>query len=406
MRVLILSPCEICYCPRLLKAADFLYANGVDVTVYNAIIGMTASDVYDSVKASRKWKIVENDITKRNFSARMRWLFSSIRHKVAVELFKKGRYPAGWLPHALNKGYVLFPTSLRKEKFDFILIHLVDSLPFAAALKAGTGARLIYDCQEYFKGQYETEAPLKKKWVNYVEDRFAGHADILLATTNVMLEKLRQEYPGPKYYLRVRNTPSRHLPPAPQPAGPVLRLIWHGFEIVPKNVRGVHILIEAVARCKTNVQLFLQGRISEQNKTVLTAMLVESGIRDKVVLVGPAHPDRIVESLAGYEVGVTGELATQDNQRLTSSNKLFEYINAGLAVLVPDLPGLAETIREYGVGLLYTQGNSRELAEKIDSLNRDRSLLDKLRMASAKAADSALYWENDYKCVWEAMSKI
>ncbi|WP_431212343.1 glycosyltransferase family 4 protein [Puia sp. P3] len=375
----------------------------MDVTVYNAIVGMTANDVYDSVKASRKWKIVENDISKRGFSSKMKWLYSSIRARLAEELFKRNIYLRRQVPHGLTKGYVLFPAALRSQKFDYILIHLVDSLPFAVGLKSTTGGKLIYDCQEYFRGQYATEAPLKKKWVDYAEDRYAGSADIVLATTNVMLDKLKGEYSGPKQFLRVRNTPAGSGRPQQQTDNPVLRIIWHGFEVVPKNIRGVHILVEAVAKSKTTVHLYLQGRISETNRAALTATLDELGIRDRVFLVPAAHPDRIVESLAGYDIGVAGELATQDNQRLTSSNKLFEYINAGLAVIVPDLPGLAETIHEYGVGLLYKQGDSGELAEKIDALSTDRSKLDALKAASVKAASTELFWENDYKAVWRAM---
>lgn len=398
-----MSPCEICYCPRLLKAADFLYANGVDVTVYNAIVGMTNNDVYDSVKASRKWKIVENDISKGSRSSRLRWLYSSIRAKLSEELFKRGIYRRSWLLHVLTKGYVLFPAALRSQKFDYILIHLVDSLPFAVSLKERTGGKIIYDCQEYFKGQYETEPPLKKKWVDYVEDRFSGSADIVLATTNVMLDRLKQEYSGPRRFLRVRNTPARQDQTQQRTDNPVLRIIWHGFEVVPKNIRGVHILVEAVAKSRTAVHLYLQGRISDQNRAALSATLEQLGIADRVSVIPAAHPDRIVESLAGYDIGVAGELATQDNQRLTSSNKLFDFINAGLAVIVPELPGLAETIREYGVGLLYKQGDSEELARKIDALNTDRALLNQLKAASVKAASTELFWDNDYMAVWQAM---
>jgi glycosyltransferase involved in cell wall biosynthesis len=218
-----------------------------------------------------------------------------------------------------------------------------------------------------------------------------------------MLDRLKQEYSGPRWYLRVRNTPARkdHLQQRTDNA--TLRIIWHGFEVVPKNIRGVHILVEAVAKCRTPVHLYLQGRISDGNRAALSATLEQLGIADRVTVIPAAHPDKIVQSLAGYDIGVAGELATQDNQRLTSSNKLFDYINAGLAVIVPELPGLAETIREYGVGLLYKQGDSEELAQKIDALNADRAMLNGLKAASVKASETELFWEYDYQAVWQVM---
>ena len=118
------------------------------------------------IKNSRSWKIVENDISKRSLGSRLRWMYSSALNKLAEELFKRNISFKNLFPHVMTKGYVLFPRSLKKEKFDYILIHLVDSLPFAVKVKKLTGAKLVYDCQEYFKGQYETESPYKRKWVN------------------------------------------------------------------------------------------------------------------------------------------------------------------------------------------------------------------------------------------------
>jgi len=119
-------------------------------------------------------------------------------------------------------------------------------------------------------------------------------------------------------------------------------------------------------------------------------------ISDKVTLVKSASPDCIVQSLVNYDIGLAGELAAEDNQKLTSSNKLFEYIYAGLAVIVPDLAGLAETVNEYAVGKLYEQGNFNELGSLIDKLNINRGLLEELKAASRKASEGELFWENDF----------
>jgi glycosyltransferase involved in cell wall biosynthesis len=327
-------------------------------------------------------------------------------NKLAEGLFKRNIHVSILYPHVLNKGYVLFPGYLSKERFDFILIHLVDTLPLAARMKRSTNAKLIYDCQEYFNGQYETEAPFKRNWVKMTQTKYAPEADIVLATTNVMLDRLRQEFPGPNCFIRVRNAPIKKMVQIKDQESKSLKIIWHGMTIIPRNIRGVHILLEAVAYCKTHAELFLQGSISEDNRNLLQKMINELGIEGRVFLLPPAHPDTIVESLSGYDIGIAGELAMQDNQRLTSSNKLFEFISAGLAVLVPDLPGLSETVKEYKVGLLYEQGNSKDLAGKIDTLNENRGFLHEFRKASRIAADTELFWEKDYQQVWESMEII
>lgn len=403
MKVLILSPTEICHSPRLLKAADYLHANGVSVTVYNGITGLADRQVYASIKNSRRWKIIENDISKRSVVARFRWLYSALVSKFSAQLFKRNIFIGRLIPHALNKGYVLFPNSLNSLKFDFILIHLVDSLPFAAILKRKTGASLIYDSQEYFKGQYANESKLEKKWVEYAEKNYAFEANIILATTNAMLERIKSEFSGDGHFLRVRNVPLQRKYLVERNDHECLRIVWHGLDIVPNNIRGVHILLEAVANCTTAVELYLQGNILEHNRIQLEKMLVELNIQERVFILDLAHPDRIVESLTGYDIGVAGELGSQDNQRLTSSNKLFDYINAGLAVVVPDLPGLAETVNEYRVGCLYQQGNVADLAKNIDLLNKNRGLLAEYKNSSRRAASLELFWEHEYKAVLDTM---
>lgn len=405
MKILILCPSEICYNPRLLKAADYFHSNGCEVTVYNAITGLASKKVYETVKNSRGWRIVENNITKQSAATRRRWMYSGIVHKLAIKLYSK-LHNSALFAHVLTKGYVLFPSALARERFDFILIHLVDSLPFAVRLKKKTGARLIYDCQEYFRGQYEHAAPWQKKWVYDAENKYAGIADIVLATTQVMLNKLQPEIKGPEIFLRVRNTPVRKKIAALNGIAGKFRMIWHGLTIVPQNVRGIHIILNAVALCKSPVEFYIQGNITTANAEKLDVLTRQLGIQDRVYVLPAANPDNIVESLSGFDIGAVGELAAEDNQRLTSSNKLFEFINAGLPVLVPDLPGLAETVNEFKAGMLYKQGDSSSLADCIDRLYNDPATLKSMKAAAIRAAESELYWEHDYLHVWNAMKEI
>ena len=114
-------------------------------------------------------------------------------------------------------------------------------------------------------------------------------------------------------------------------------------------------------------------------------MVARLNITHLVTLIPAANPDKIVESLLQYDIGLAGEIHSEENQMLTSSNKLFEYIYAGLAVIMPDLPGLAETVNEYNVGELYGQGDFSQLAYIIDSINSNRDKLKNFKKASREA---------------------
>lgn len=410
MRILIISCNEICYNARLLKAADFFSAKGCGVTVFNPVTGIASAEVYHNAIANKNWDIIENDISKRSVPSYFRWLYVSIVNKIISYLWNKFRLRFGFT-YYMNKGLFGSPKKLRAD-FDFILIHLVDSLPLAVELKKKSGARLIYDSQEYFRGQYNKYDTSLRDWVHRAEPENIGNVDILLATTTVMLKQLITDYDLRIPAFRVRNVPSKLMLSGVRTSsettlnGDVVKLIWHGMTIYFNNTRGVHILLKAVAACKSNVKLYLQGLINDEQLAIFNNYLKDLKLEGKVFVLPPADPYNIVNSLAQYDIGLIGELPQEENQMLTSSNKLFDFINAGLAVIASDMPGLNETIDEYNVGYTYPSGNFVRMAELIDHLVSSREELLGFKRRSLEVSQKELFWENDYELVWNEMNSI
>lgn len=407
-KVLIISHNEICYNARLLKAADVFQSEGWDVDVFNAVTGIAPADVYQEIIQNREWNVIENDISRRSLSSKLKWLVNGLLFKVVKISIEKLNSKA-FNSYYLNKGLILRPT-LHNKKYDLIIVHLIDNLPFAAKLKKETGAKLIYDSQEYFVGQYATFKKSEFEWVKENEKKYIKDVDILLSTTHVMLNRILEDYDLKIPAFRVRNVPSLNSKvklnlPADSESKDELKLIWHGMAIYFNNRRGVHILLQAVAQCKQNVKLYLQGNFPDDQKKMFESYCENYPLlKNKVEILPSAKPDQIIQSLLKYDVGLTGELPEEENQELTSSNKLFDYINAGLAVVSSDVLGLSETIDEFKVGYKYKPGNVDELSLLIDNLAIDRSSLKRLKNNSIEAAKE-LYWENDYKKVMEVLKK-
>ncbi|MEI2709142.1 MAG: glycosyltransferase [Chitinophagaceae bacterium] len=405
MRILILVQSEVCHHPRLLKAGDYFHANKHEVYLYNTVTGFATKSVYQSVIEKRNWKIFETDISKRNNASKFLWLLASLFFKLNNFIAKNtGKYLS--FKHGSTKSFVFFPSTIKKIQFDYIVINLVDALPFACELAKKTGAKVIYDSQEYFKGQYSELDIQKYSWVKKAEATFVKECPIVLATTNVMKERLINDFATNANFFRVRNVPVKTNYYFKEKQDTTLKLVWHGYVIIPENIRGVHILLQAISVCKTPVHLYLQGKISESNSNLLQEKLRLLNITNKVTVLPPANPDAIVESLIGYDIGLAGELAAEENQQLTSSNKLFDYIAAGMAIIMPNLLGLAETVNEYKNGMLYEQGNYKQLAESIDYLNMNRKVLLQYKQASINASREELFWENEMQPVMQYMEEL
>lgn len=404
-RFLILCTNEINYNPRLLKAADFLYERGEDVTVYNTVTGLSDYTLYKSVVNQRGWKLIENRMDKGTFLSRLNWLYCSLWNKMTSLLWRKWRFAPG-LIYLLQKG--LRTANINPMHYDVVVIHLVDSLPFAMRLKRKNPAlQVVYDSQEYFRGQYTKEHPALCDWVIRMENKYIREVNCLLATTEVMRQRLIHDYQLSLPSFRVRNVPYQRLMPQTmsKEAGETLKIVWHGMTIVYGNRRGLHVLVAAIAACKTNVHLYLQGLQRPHDMEKLNAALSEFNITEKVSVVPPAHPDRIVESLVSYDVGICSEIPEEENQQLTSSNKLFEYIAAGLCTIVSDVPGLVETVNEMQTGAITAPGEVNELANAIDALNNDRNRLASCKKNARIAAENEVYWAHDYTAVYEQIKK-
>lgn len=409
-KILVISNNEICYNARLLKAADFFHKNGCDVTVFNGVTGLASREIYEDIKKSRSWRVIENDISKGDFKSKLKWLVTGVLHKLIEFSIDKMKLPF-WEAYYLNKSLLLRP-KITKEKYDFILIHLVDNLPFAVQLKNKLNAQIIYDNQEYFVGQYAAFEKGKFNWVKEVQKKYLPEVDIVLATTNVMLQQLRKDHDLKIPSFRVRNVPSMQTTAVRNDSNShqevnhlnVLKLVWHGMGVYFNNSRGVHILLQAIAQCNENVHLYLQGSLTEAQKSIYERYEEALNLEGKVTFLPPAHPDEIVPSLKKFDVGLTAELPEELNQELTSSNKLFDYIQAGLVIISSDVLGLAETIDEFDVGLKYEPGNIAELSNKIDRLAADRTQLNKYKQNS-KIASSQLFWELDYRSILQLVKK-
>ena len=397
MKILILSQNEVSHNPRLLKAADYFLDKGWQVTVVNGVSGFGEKKAYERIRDERKWEVIENIIDKRNLYFQIRWVLISLVQKIGWLLWSNFKLDS---LHILNKGLIL--ANIPKIKFDIILINLVDTLPLASKIKKKTNSNyLIYDSQEYFEGQYQKYGKDQLGWVIKAEREHISNADLIIGTTFAMTTKLKSKWPD-KSVVRVRNIPYNSIgfESSNLNESSILRIIWHGMSINYNNCRGVQIIVKALSKCDTNIELTLQGKLVKDDYEQLKEEAIAYGIWDKINFNESVDPDRITGSLTDYDVGVTGELPEEENQILTSSNKLFEYIHAGLCTVVPSLPGIKETIDEYKTGLLYASGNFTELASILDYLNLERGELNRFKANSLRVSKD-LIWKNDYDSVLE-----
>ena len=118
-------------------------------------------------------------------------------------------------------------------------------------------------------------------------------------------------------------------------------------------------------------------RIAGADRDALSREVRARGLEERIEVVEPVPPDRLVEALAGFDVGLIINRPATRNDELVLPNKLFEYLMAGVAVAAPRLPSLSPVVAEAGV--LFEPGRPDLLAAELSSLAGDPDRLANLR---------------------------
>ncbi len=96
---------------------------------------------------------------------------------------------------------------------------------------------------------------------------------------------------------------------------------------------------------------------------------------------------RLLSYTGQADVGVSLLEDTCENHRLALPNKLFEYLAAGLPVVVSDLPEMSRLVQERGVGWVVDSSSPEEIARVLEvalAEHGDDGLHERVRAAAAE----------------------
>ena len=151
--------------------------------------------------------------------------------------------------------------------------------------------------------------------------------------------------------------------------------------------KGVDTLVRAMAHVKQPAELHIVGgsaaRIEE-----LRALADEFDVIRRVVFHGPVEPGRRFEYIHRADICLLPLTDTGLGGRYTSPLKLFEYMAAGKAIVVSDLPSMHQVLTPEQNALLVPSGEPEAFAQAIDRLLMDKALKTRLGDAAKSRAQN------------------
>ncbi len=284
-------------------------------------------------------------------------------------------------------------------------------IPVALQLGRATGAKVVYDARDiYLEAANLARLPRPARaLLARVERRWARRADRVLTVNRPYAEVMAARFGVPLPAI-VMNCSYRYLPPDP-PArrfherlglDPASRVVLYqgGFS----RERGIEQLLEAIGLVPSAV-LVLLGYGPLQAELEARAADPASGGRVRVLPAVP--PSELLDWVAAADVVAMPIQPTTLNHRLTTPNKLFEALAAGVPVVASDLPGMAGIVRDTGCGLLVDPTDPAALAAALRAI-LDAPAADRRawRERALAAAHATYNWERQAAVLLDEYTKL
>ncbi|MFO1149351.1 MAG: glycosyltransferase [Alsobacter sp.] len=284
-------------------------------------------------------------------------------------------------------------TAAADVKADVYLANDWHMLPVALELADRHGGLIGYDTHEYALEEYGhrlswrlTRTPLVKA----VEGEGLARARVRTCVSAGIGEDIAKAYGLPEPLIEIRNVPDRQDLPF-RPTGKAISVLFHG--ILAPN-RGIEECLESVPRWRPEFSFVLRGPAEASFMAALKAIVGRLGIADRVRFEPPVPMVELVTRAATSDVGIVTLPPSSKHNLYALPNKFFEYVQAGLALIVSDLPDMARLVRQYGIGVLTDRLTPDAIAAAVNGL--DAARIDALKRRSLEAAGE-LNWESERK---------
>jgi glycosyltransferase involved in cell wall biosynthesis len=267
---------------------------------------------------------------------------------------------------------------LRGVDFDLVAANDVEALPLG--LRLAGGRPVVFDAHEWAPGQYEHIRWWRLLGRPQVDALLRSHLPRVAAMTTIApgIAELYERRYGIRPRVVTNAAPRADL--RPSPTGEPIRLFHHGGA---HPVRRLELMLEAVARLEGRMTLDLA--LLPNDPAYLERLSAAAARIPYVSLVEPIPLPELVTRANSYDAGLIFFPPLTENLAHTLPNKVFEVIQARLAVVTGPSPEIARIVNEFDCGVVAPAFSVDALAETLAGLTPAR--IERLKEGSARAAE-------------------
>lgn len=286
--------------------------------------------------------------------------------------------------------------ALSDRTFDAIVANDARALPLAFAIARRNQAPVWADLHEWAPGERTHIASwriLVKPLMEHICRKYLPQT-AAATTVGTEIAKLYESHYGVRPRLLMNAAPYADLQPTPVPDG-VIRLVHSGGAVFGRNIEA---MIEATIQAGPRFTLDLYLVPAGDGGAYLEKLREVAGGNPRIRFHDPVKPFELPATLNAYDVGVFWIPPTHTNARLTLPNKLFDFVQARLAVAIGPTVEMVNVVNEYGLGVVSEDFSVPSIVAALQSLTPQA--ITSYKQAAATAADP-LSFESQSKVIDE-----
>jgi hypothetical protein len=395
INIVIFTQSPISKTPRVVKEANCLVRNGYNVKIYALW--------YDSKIVKYERELLDQRITYKAgidiTQNKIQSAFYSFKRRFYREITKIFGIQS---KHSLGYGYNQYLIKLKAEKANLYIGHEEMSLALAKDLIT-EDFKVAFDFEDFHSQDLLPKDRVYRpiKLLSTLEKFILNNASYCVTTSDSLASQLAKEY-NAKQPVTVYNScysfiteESRGIPRNSN------ALVW--ISQVISSGRGLEMLINAIALSKLTYELTLIGKKDLEFCNLITK---SSPKNLKLIFSDYVPPKQIATELKKFDVGIAFEENSPKNRDLTITNKLFHYLNSGLAILATRTSGQCEMEQKTNGVISLVFAEPSQICKSLEELFADKKKLELIKEKSNYFGNQIFCFENEEQKILKLVEDV
>lgn len=265
-----------------------------------------------------------------------------------------------WASDMVREAY----RQLRDRSFDLIIANDLNTLPLSLRLASKCGHKVLLDAHEYeprhFDDNWLFNFFFKDYW-DYICHKYLPQVDVMTTVCQGIADEYKRVY-GVECGVLTNAPFYEKLEPKPVQDDRI-HIIHHGGLHTSRRLENMILLMDHL-----DERFTLDLMLVPNNPRYFQKLKKMAQRNKRIHFRDPVPMQHIAKEINDYDIGLFLLWPGAFNYRMALPNKLFEFIQARLAVAIWPSPEMARLVKEYNCGVVSEDFSLKSMASILNNL--------------------------------------